>query len=171
MRLRAVQVSDWETFHENRHDSESQRRGWRIPFPRSPEAARRWAEDLALRDPATDSFFFAIENLEGALVGSINSHDCDARQGTFSIGIGVFRQYWRKGYAGDAIQIMLRYFFQELGYQKANATVYEFNEPSIKLFEGLGFQREGRRRRMIFTNGRHYDELLFGMTREEFLQS
>ncbi len=59
---------------------------------------------------------------------------------------------------------MLRYFFHELRYQKVTAQVYSFNAPSIALHERLGFQVEGRLRRMIFTHGRHFDELLYGMT-------
>lgn len=32
----------------------------------------------------------------------------------------------------------------------------------------LGCQEEGRIRRNIYTNGRYYDELVFGLTKEEF---
>jgi RimJ/RimL family protein N-acetyltransferase len=32
----------------------------------------------------------------------------------------------------------------------------------------LGFQDEGRIRRAIFTNGRHFDTIVLGMTAEEF---
>jgi RimJ/RimL family protein N-acetyltransferase len=32
----------------------------------------------------------------------------------------------------------------------------------------LGFQEEGRRRRQVFFNGEFHDDVLFGMTREEF---
>jgi RimJ/RimL family protein N-acetyltransferase len=32
----------------------------------------------------------------------------------------------------------------------------------------VGFFEEGRRRRQLFMNGEYDDELLFGMTREEF---
>ena len=77
-------------------------------------------------------------------------------------------QYRRQGYASEAITLLLRYFFQELRYQKVTAHVYSFNEPSIKLHEKLGFQQEGRLRRMVYTNGQFFDEVLFGMTAEEF---
>jgi RimJ/RimL family protein N-acetyltransferase len=74
----------------------------------------------------------------------------------------------RKGYASEAILLVLRYYFLELGYQKVTATVYSFNTPSISLHERLGFQPEGRVRRTVYTQGQHFDELIFGMTREEF---
>jgi len=32
----------------------------------------------------------------------------------------------------------------------------------------LGCVEEGRRRQMVYTQGRYYDEILFGLTRSEF---
>ena len=49
--------------------------------------------------------------------------------------------------------------------------IYAFNERSIKLHESLGFQREGRLRRMIYTGGEFHDEIYMGMAREEFAES
>ena len=51
-----------------------------------------------------------------------------------------------------------------------SVSIYEFNERSIKLHESLGFKQEGRLRRMVYTNGKFYDEIHFGMTAEEFLE-
>jgi RimJ/RimL family protein N-acetyltransferase len=48
--------------------------------------------------------------------------------------------------------------------------IYAFNERSIKLREKLGFQHEGRLRRMIYTGGEFHDEIYMGMTREEFAE-
>jgi RimJ/RimL family protein N-acetyltransferase len=42
------------------------------------------------------------------------------------------------------------------------------NEASIRLHEKLGFIEEGRIRRNSFQNGQYLDDVLFGMTREEF---
>ena len=56
-------------------------------------------------------------------------------------------------------------------YQKVNAEVYAFNEPSMRLHERMGFTLEGRLRRMIYTGGEYHDALFYGMTREEFESS
>lgn len=50
--------------------------------------------------------------------------------------------HWRRGYASDAICIVLRYYFEELRYQKCTVSVYDFNESSLRLHEWLGFQVE-----------------------------
>jgi RimJ/RimL family protein N-acetyltransferase/ADP-ribose pyrophosphatase YjhB (NUDIX family) len=170
VRLRAVEPRDWEAFHANDLDTESQRNGWSIQFPRSEAASKEWAEREAKAEPLGDNVRFAIENLQGELVGTLNTHSCNPRAGTFSYGLVIFRPHWRKGYAREAIQIVLRYYFGELRYQKVNAQVYSFNEASARLHESLGFRLEGRLRRMGFTDGQPYDELHYGLTREEFEQ-
>ena len=78
------------------------------------------------------------------------------------------REYWGKGYAGEAIRLVLGYFFDELGYQKCTVDVYAFNTQSVRLHEKLGFKLEGRERRMIYTGGAYHDNLIMGITVEEF---
>jgi len=168
VRLRAIVPGDWPEFHANDQDTESARASDAIYFPRSEDGTRQWAEDTAAKRPAGDQMMLAIENLDGQLVGSINAHSCDSRNGTFKYGIAIFRDHRRKGYASDAIIILLRYYFHELRYEKAIANVYSFNESSIELQKRLGFMQEGRLRSMIFTNGHRHDELVFGMLKSEF---
>ena len=83
-------------------------------------------------------------------------------------GVAVHPDHRRKGYASEAVRLVLRYYFHERRYQKVNASVYSFNQPSIQFHERFGFVLEGRLRRMIYSSGEYHDELIFGMTREEF---
>ena len=170
MRLRAVEPRDWELFHANDADNESQRLGWDVQRPGSAAASQAWAEREARAEPRDDNMRFAIETLAGELVGTLNTHSCNPRAGIFSYGIVIFRAHWRKGYAREAIWLVLRHFFHELRYQKANAQVYAFNEASARLHESMGFRLEGRLRNMVFTGGQPHDELHYGLTREEFDQ-
>jgi RimJ/RimL family protein N-acetyltransferase len=91
-----------------------------------------------------------------------------AAYGTFRYGLSIVREQRRKGYASEAIHLVLAYFFRELRYQKVNVEVYAFNEPSLRLHLRLGFREEGRLRRMIRTAGAYHDEIILGMTVEEF---
>ncbi len=168
VRLRAPEPEDWESFNHWDQDSETARRSYEIPFPGSVLRSKQWAEEQAVAPPKNDAFRWVIENLDGQAVGTINTHTCDRKCGTFMYGLAVGREHWRQGYASEAILLVLRYYFWELGYQKVTAHVYSFNEPSISLHEKLGFIHEGRLRRMIYTKGQYYDLIALGMTREEF---
>lgn len=168
VRLRAIEPSDWETYFAWNWDDEQARNLDAIPFPQSQEAMRRWAEQEAVRKPEGDNFRFVIENEAGDVVGDLTTHHCNSRAGTFAYGISVRNDQRGKGYASEAIALVLRYYFRDLRYQKVTVSVYGFNEPSIRLHEKLGFQLEGRLRRMIYTGDKFSDELIFGLTSEEF---
>ncbi len=73
----------------------------------------------------------------------------------------------RQGYVAEAICLVLRYYFGELRYRKANAGVYAINEVSARLHESLGFTLAGRQHRVVYTCGQHSDLLLYGITAEE----
>src|SRR3712207_6774945 len=117
VRLRAVELLDSETFAMWERDSEGARHGYFIPFPRSSEGSRRWAEQLATQGPTNDVFRWVVENHDGEMVGTIGSHSTEPRIGAFSYGLAVAREHQRKGYASDAVILVLRYFFEELRYQ------------------------------------------------------
>ncbi|HEX6817039.1 MAG TPA: GNAT family N-acetyltransferase [Ktedonobacterales bacterium] len=168
VRLRGVEPEDADTFHTWNADTEAARSGYRIPFPVSREQQRQWAARVALQEGADDTFLFLIETLACEAVGSLSTHACDRRNGTFSYGVFIAAEHRHHGYAHDAIHLLLDYFFRELRYQKATVRIYSFNEPSLALHMRLGFVQEGRLRRMIFTGGQFHDEILLGMTAEEF---
>jgi RimJ/RimL family protein N-acetyltransferase len=142
-----------------------------VPFPQSQEAVRRWAEEESTRKPEGDAFRFVIDDTSGTAVGDLTMHHCDRRSGTFSYGVCIKKRCRRKGYAKAAIMLVLRYYFQELRYQKATVTVFSFNEASIRLHETLGFQREGVLRRMGYAGGAYFDHFVYGLTAEEYLSS
>jgi len=170
VRLRAIETKDAGTFYKwaEDYDHESDRHCDEIHFPSTYDGMAARVEAMSKREPQNDQFMWIIENKEGIAVGNINTFDCNGRFGTFKYGLGVTREYWGNGYAKEAIKIILKYYFRELRYQKVTIYIYSFNERSMKLHESLGFKNEGRIRRAIFTNGNYYDEVLYGMTCEEF---
>jgi len=169
VRLRAIEPKDWTELHRNELDSQASRMGYRMFLPRSAEAARKWAEEQSVAPGTDDTCHLAIEALPAHLLaGTLNTHGCDRLNRTFEYGISIFRDHWGKGYAASAIQLLLRYYFDELGYEKANATVYAFNEQSQRLHEKLGFIEEGRIRSNVYLDGKRHDEIWYGMTAAEF---
>jgi len=69
VKLRAFEATDWETHFYWDQDSEMERMLDHIHFPRSKEAAKRWAERASTKEQVGDAYFFEIENLAGEHVG------------------------------------------------------------------------------------------------------
>ncbi|HKQ77041.1 MAG TPA: GNAT family protein [Blastocatellia bacterium] len=171
VRLRGIEPSDADIFFAWNMDSEMARRLDFVWPPVSQAQVKREIEELSQKKLEHDSFTWVIEDTSGAAVGSISTHNCNARNGTFSYGVGVVREHQRKGYAAEAIQMILKYYFEELRYQKVSVAVHSYNEESIALHEKLGFVREGTLRRMIYTRGEYFDVYWYGMTKEEWERS
>ncbi len=168
IRLRGIEADDAPLFWAWNQDSEVARH---LDFtwpPVSLDSARSWAEKQTQHRLEDDRFHWVIENSAGAAVGSINTHHCEPRNGTFMYGVHVERTHWGHGYATAAIQLVLRYYFHEMRYQKVTVSVHSDNPRSVALHEKLGFVREGTFRRMLFTDGSYLDVHWYGMTREEW---
>ncbi len=166
VRLRAVEPEDGDIWYASGLDTELDRRGGFTHLPSSRAAYRDRAVE-ASKAPEGDSASLMIESLDGAVVGSLGAR-ADRRTRVFDYGIGIGREHWRKGYGTEAVELLFRFYFLELGYQKAETGVYAFNEPSLRFHEAFGFVIEGRRRRSVFTRGEYHDAVLLGMTVEEF---
>lgn len=169
VRLRPLRIEDAEQSFTSSLDSASRQfLQLGIELPTSVELQRRALEKYVGCKDAGGVIVFAIENLAGDHIGGISLHSRDEKNGLFSFGIVIDRQHRRQGYAGDAVRIILRYGFWERRYQKCNSACSHRNKASMRLHKKLGFLEEGRRRRQLFFNGEYHDDVLFGMTREEF---
>ena len=171
VRLRGVEPSDAETFARWNLDSEAARE---LEFTWPPVSLARVAketEELALKKFEAGDFVFVVEDGAGVAVGNIATHHCDQRAGTFMYGLYVAREHRRRGYATEAVGLVLKYYFEELRYQKCLVGVHSNNPASVALHEKLGFVREGTLRRMVYTGGQFHDLHRYGMLKEEWEQS
>jgi RimJ/RimL family protein N-acetyltransferase len=171
VRLRGVEPSDAETFARWNLDSEAARELEFVWPPVSLAFIRRDLEELSLRKLEADAFTWVMEDTSGVAVGSLSTHHCDHRRGVFQYGLSVAREHRRRGYAAEAVLLVLKYYFEELRYQKCLVGVHSNNPASIALHEKLGFVREGTLRRMVYTGGQFHDVHHYGMLKEEWERS
>jgi RimJ/RimL family protein N-acetyltransferase len=169
VRLRAIEPEDWRAFMEFDEFSDDARNAWMLPTPRSAEGYRRWATELATKDPDFDEFRLVVEGRDQIMpAGMILTHHVDRLNGTFEYGVAIGSPYQRRGYAAEAIALVLRYMFQERRFHKCDIQVFASNAASVALHRRLGFVEEGRRRESRYAGGAYDDIVLFGMTRAEF---
>jgi len=167
IRLRALETPDIDRFVEMRKklDSEGLWYWNRLPLPESEESARKEYADL---DTKEDKKYFVIETFDGEFAGHIAVWHTQRREGILQYGSLIEEGHRRKGYGSQALIIVLDYYFNELNYQKCRATVFEYNKRSQEFHERFGFVREGSLRNEIYTRGRYYDEVYYGILKDEF---
>ena len=76
-----------------------------------------------------------------------------------------------KGLGTEAIRVLLRYAFEDLGLERVGLSVFEFNKPAISAYEKLGFTEEGRIRQAVQREGASHDAILMRILASEWRDS
>lgn len=118
-----------------------------------------------------DEFNFIIELKDEAPVGmlaliAIDRLNRRAEFGRFLIG----EEDAVRGIpaALEAMKLLYRLAFEQLGLVRVFGTIAEDNVRMIKWQKYLGMQEEGRLRKHLFMNGRFQDALIFGLLEDEY---
>jgi RimJ/RimL family protein N-acetyltransferase len=85
------------------------------------------------------------------------------------LGYAVAADHWGKGYATEAVQIMLKFAFERLELHRVTAAIGPDNDASLAVVRKIGFLAEGRLRDHVFTNGAWRDSLLYSLLSDDFL--
>ena len=117
---------------------------------------------------------WAIELKENSkVIGSIGIHKDVKRENPKSrmIGYALNEEYWGKGYATEALKLIIEYSFNVLNLDIVSAYHYSFNLRSKRVIEKCGFKFEGKlRASSITTNGDIYEDMCYSMLKSEYME-
>jgi RimJ/RimL family protein N-acetyltransferase len=114
--------------------------------------------------PPENRWFF-IETKDKSKVGEIG-HFLDGR--LWEIGYSIAPNERGKGYATEAVTIMVDYIFLSKEIVRIQAHIDPRNIASQKVVEKNGFKKEGLIRKCFFSKGEWRDMLLYSILREEW---
>jgi len=135
-------------------------------------SAKKWKEWLEKDMERENNYFFSIRTLDGnKFLGFVALFELHWQHGDTMVAIALGeRDYWGKGYGTDAMNMMLRYVFTELNLRRVSLIVFEYNQRGIRSNEKNGFVIEGRTRGAMLREGKRWDFIWMGVTREEWLK-
>ena len=114
-----------------------------------------------------DFLFMIIEKESGKHIGNIRLGPINKHHKFAEVGIMIGdKSSHGKGHGTEAIGILWKYAFEELGLHKLTAGCYSNNTASEKTFLKAGFQLEGKRKKHYKSGGGYVDCLLFGLINE-----
>jgi RimJ/RimL family protein N-acetyltransferase len=116
-------------------------------------------------------FGFAIESKEtGGLVGDCALKVDEDEPYRAEIGFTLSREYQGKGFASEAVSLLLDYAFDILGLHRVVAKADCRNAPSVALLERVGMRREGHFIENVWFKGEWADEYLYAVLKDEWLR-
>ncbi len=136
-------------------------------YPYYKHQAEKYIQKAA---DSREELVLAIITKPGAKhIGNIALQKIDllSRNAEFSIILGD-KKYWGKGYAKEAMQLILKHGFFQMNLHRIYCATSIDNLGMQRLALSVGMKKEGRRRQAAFKSGRYIDILEYGLLRGEF---
>ncbi|MBI5120225.1 MAG: GNAT family N-acetyltransferase [Rhodospirillales bacterium] len=137
LRLRPPQEDDAARIAAIANDDEIASWTAELPHPYGLDDAKDFIAKAARDRQDGTSFVFVVERLaDGLLVGVIH---LAIEERTGRLGYWIGRQFWKQGYASQAVLRLTRLGFQSLHLDGMNAQVMSGNQASCRVLEKAGY--------------------------------
>lgn len=153
--LRALEPEDIDLLYDWENDTNI----WHISNTVSP-FSRYLLEQYVFGNQdifANKQLRLIIESAQKA-VGCVDIFEFDPNNRKAGVGILITEEFRKKGYASEALDVLLRYCFNALNLHQLYCSVLTDNEDSLNLFTSKGFTVCGLRKDWVLINSIWKDE-------------
>ena len=164
--LRPITVDDAAAMFAALDDAESMRlTGTQESFTFAQVAA--FCARVADADDRAD--YAITRNGDPTYIGEavLNEINWRNRAASFRIALAGSR-FFGQGYGTEATRLIVTYGFEQLGLHRIELEVFAFNPRAQRVYEKVGFVREGVRRDALFWDGAFHDAMIMGLLASEF---
>jgi RimJ/RimL family protein N-acetyltransferase len=168
VRLRATEPDDEPLLYRWFNDPEVTRH-LTTRYPVSHEMQRNVIADQST--PGYEQAFFVIEWRDGGrAIGTCDLTTWRPEVRTARLGIAIGEATFRgRRFGTDTVRTLCRFGFQMMNLHRIELDVFADNERAIRVYEKVGFRREGLRRDAYFSHGRYRDIVVMGLLEGELI--
>ena len=167
IKIRAIDEIDSKSINKWANDFElwSMLGGWHFPYSMRNTIA--WIENINCNDK--NNQYWAISNFENDIIGTVSLTNIDwkNRSATYGIMIGDIESR-KKGYAYDALTLIVIYAFEELGLFRLESDIIDSNEASINFHLKFGWIKEGYKKYADYRCGKWHGKVNISFTIDEY---
>lgn len=125
--------------------------------------------DQQAKDPTIKMYRLVLSDGESArTVGVCGFTSIDYRNGRAEFSLYIAPGFQRQGLGRRSLGILLAHGFENHGFRLIWGETFDGN-PAAKVFETLGFKKEGTRRAFYYKGGKYLDAHLYSILKEEWL--
>ncbi len=133
-----------------------------FPYPYTRRAAIDYLDFAREQSPERS---FAIEHAGEAVRGIGFQIGIDIARVSAEIGYWLSEEYWGRGLTTRAVQACSEWAFDRYNLTRLFALVFAYNQPSMRVLEKAGFEREAVLRRSAIKNGVILDQVMYAKVR------
>lgn len=168
--LRPVRPGDAEALAARRSDPEvAAWQSWVPPYPLAQ--AEALVAEVAATDRPVDGEWWMLTVADPAdteVLGELVVHPTWGCR-SVEIGYTLARRAWGRGYAVEAVDALLDWLWTWPALTRVHAGLHPDNVASAQVLERTGFRFEGRTALSYWVGEDNSDDLLYGMTRADFV--
>jgi putative acetyltransferase len=161
LHIRRAEPDDYSAIHDIFSCPKAFAGTLQLPYP----SLQHWRQRLA--DPGDDTYYL-VAVVGDRVVGMLGVHtfpNKPRRRYAGTIGMSVHDEWQGKGIGTALMRAGVELADNWLNLTRLELEVYTDNEPAIRLYEGFGFEQEGRLRQHAFRDGRYVDSYLMARLR------
>jgi RimJ/RimL family protein N-acetyltransferase len=167
--IRPIEPKDKNEVFACRSDKETNKyQGW------IPENIKEVEEFISnnpsvFNTPKTWFQLVIIEKESNKIIGDVGIHFIDQENFQCEVGCTINKDYQKKGFAFEALNLVINHLFTNLNKHRIIASVDPRNISSIKLIEKLGFRKEAHFIKSYYQNGEWCDDVIYALLKEEWI--
>lgn len=132
------------------------------PLATTVKEAEDYIHSLDERMKNNECINWTIVNKEsGAVVGTMGFYRMKRQHYRTEVGYMLLPVFYGKGYASEALQRLVDFGLNDLGFHSLEAVIYPENKGSIRVVEKCGFVREAYFKEKEYHNGTFVDKAIY----------
>lgn len=168
LKYRQVTSEDVENIFKIYSDPEVAKYDWYKPIATEDEALsiiNRYGKEFQNKEELT---WGVARKYDNKIIGycCLGSFNDDSRRS--EIGYGFNRDEWNKGYATEAIKVLVKFGFDIMNFNRIEATVTLGNDASVKALKKANFLQEGIVRERTIMKGKFEDDVILAIIRKDY---
>ena len=164
--LRALEPEDLSFLYE----IENNESFWEVSHTQKPFSKyllKQYLENAHLDIYEAKQLRLVIEELSSKkAIGMIDLFDFNPQHHRAGVGILIQPKFQSKGFASEALSLLIHYCFTRLNLHQLYANIASDNETSVHLFRKQKFIKVGIKKDWIFSEGNYKDEILYQLINE-----
>lgn len=138
-----------------------------MTLPLTTEDEQSWYESVIAN--RSQACFTIYELNTNQPVGNISLENINLRDQTAAVGLLIGEvDTWGRGYATEALQLVLDYGFTVLNLHSVHLQCVDYNKRALRIYERVGFRHAGVLRQAWQLGQKRYDVMLMDILAEEF---